>query len=363
MQTYEIIGLTYLAVGIITWIVMAFEYNKSKSFGLSENRYSNIMIWACRILVGLLFLYSGFVKINDYIGFGYKLEEYFVVFGKPFTLLAPSAEFFAFLISVFEMALAVAILTGFRMKITAWLTLLMMIFFTWLTGFSHYTGKVTDCGCFGDALKIAPWESFTKDIFLLILIIPIFRVREFIKAIPTEKIALIAVAAFTVICASYAIYCHENLPRVDYRAYKKGVDLAHCTTYEAPPDGIPKCKDWDDIIPSEIKYFEGKVLMIVMYDMTKASEKGMEKSKALYQDLQNSDITVVASTATPPSGVEKFQAAPMSLPYPFTFKDGTALKTIVRSNPGYMLLQDGIIIEKWHHNNTPTAEEIHSLLK
>ena len=97
--------------------------------------------------------------------------------------MAGFAKPLAWFISVFEMALGVAVILGWRMNLTIWLSMIMMIFFTILTGYSHYTGAVADCGCFGDALKIEPWESFVKDIILTGMLIPVFLVRKYIMMI------------------------------------------------------------------------------------------------------------------------------------------------------------------------------------
>lgn len=361
MSTYQIIGLTYLAVGLLSCLAIGLEYSRKKTFDLRQLPMTHALVWVARILVGLLFIYSGYVKANDYIGFGYKLEEYFYVFNMPF--FVPYAETMAWFISVFEIALAFAILLGFRMPQTAWLALLMMIFFTWLTGYSHFTGKVTDCGCFGDALKIEPWESFTKDLILMLLLIPVFLTRKSIRPIPSEKVAVLVVLASFLLSGAYAYWCHENLPLVDYRPYKVGVDLRQCTT-QPGPDGIPKCKDWYLSFFDEadaFEPFEGNTLMIVMYYMDEAPEMALRQSVELAQSLPE-DVRVVAMTNTSPSTVESMIQR-YQMPYPFAFLDETVLKTIIRSSPGYVLLEDGIIQQKWHYNNLPSAEEIQELLR
>src|SRR4051812_37722650 len=119
-----------------------------------------------RILVGALFIFSGFIKANDPMGFGYKLQEYFEVFNMHWMI--PVASFLAIFICIFEMAVGVALLLGARVKLVLWLLSLMMVFFTFLTFYSAYYNKVTSCGCFGDAIPLTPWQSFYKDIILCI---------------------------------------------------------------------------------------------------------------------------------------------------------------------------------------------------
>ena len=356
MNTYHFIGLVGFIIAVTTLIVQQLEHNRKNTWDIQELPVSRTWVWICRILVGALFLFSGFVKANDYMGFGYKLEEYFYVFSMSW--MVPTAMFGAWFISVFEIAVGVAVLVGFRMRITAWLLLLMMVFFTFLTGYSAITGAVTDCGCFGDALKITPTESFLKDIILTLLIIPIFRVRKSIQPTPNVSVATFLTAFAFMVSGVYSYYCHENLPVVDYRAYKVGVDLNICTT-QPGPDGIPKCKDWEpfpyesDEMPD---LFAGKTLMIVMYDMDLAPPEQIKKTVELSNALQGSGTKVVMATSTGPSSLKGY-VSEYQLPYPIIFMDQTVLKTIVRSTPGYMLLENGVIKGKWHYNNTPDVSQ------
>ena len=136
-----------------------------------------------RIFVGILFIISGLIKLNDPVGFSFKLEEYF----SPGVLDLPSLAPYALAISLFvvivEVLLGVFLLIGFKVRFTVWSLLLMIVFFTFLTFYSAYFNKVTDCGCFGDAVKLTPWESFSKDVVLLILIVVLFLGSKHIKPI------------------------------------------------------------------------------------------------------------------------------------------------------------------------------------
>ena len=125
------------------------------------------LVHLSRLLVGILFIISGLIKLNDPLGFSYKLEEYFSsdVLNLPF--LEPYALAISLFVVIFEVVLGVFLLIGFKRKFTVWSLLGMIVFFTFLTFYSAYFDKVKDCGCFGDALKLTPWESFTKDVVLL----------------------------------------------------------------------------------------------------------------------------------------------------------------------------------------------------
>ena len=132
--------------------------------------------WISRMLVGALFIVSGLIKANDAVGFSYKLVEYFTVFETPW--FNDYAVLIAAFVCILEIILGVAVIFGTRMVTVAWLLLLMIVFFTFLTFYSAYFNKVTDCGCFGDALKLTPWESFTKDLVLLFFVLIIFFDRK-----------------------------------------------------------------------------------------------------------------------------------------------------------------------------------------
>jgi len=131
-----------------------------------------VLVWISRILVGVLFIVSGLIKANDTMGFAYKMEEYFHVFGTEF--MVPFAQFLSTFFCILEIALGVAVLAGYLMNFSSWLLLGLIVFFTFLTGYSAITNTVTDCGCFGDAVKLTPWQSFCKDLVLLFFIVILF---------------------------------------------------------------------------------------------------------------------------------------------------------------------------------------------
>lgn len=371
LSTYQWIGLIFAIVGLLTLFTTFWESKKNRSTKLTKLPLSRMFIILTRLMVGTLFIYSGFVKANDYIGFAYKLDEYFTVFAQHFPPLAgffeifiPWAEPMAWFISVFEIALGVALILGWQANLAIWLSILMMVFFTVLTGYSHVTGAVTDCGCFGDALKLAPWESFMKDIILTTMLIPLFWVRKSIRPFPTEKMAMMITLASFLISGIFSYYCHEYLPVVDYRPYKIGTDLAKCTTIPGP-DGFPKCKDWDILfrnVVEEPQLFEGNKLLIVAYDLEKADQEALKESAKLAEDLALIDIEAIGLTASFGEVIEKARSE-HQINYPFGLADATVLKTIIRSNPGYVMLKDGVILDKWHYNQTPSAADIQNLIK
>src|SRR5882757_10993323 len=137
------------------------------------------LINIARVIVGILFIFSGLVKANDPLGLSYKMQEFFEVWN--FHWLDNFTLAFSIIMIVFEIVAGVAILLGWRMKLFSWLLLLLIIFFTFLTGYAYLSGKVRECGCFGDCIPLTAGESFTKDIVLLLLILFLFVVKRQIQ--------------------------------------------------------------------------------------------------------------------------------------------------------------------------------------
>src|SRR5882762_12008853 len=141
--------------------------------------WMNIPVGIARVIVGVLFIFSGLVKANDPLGLSYKMQEFFEVWH--FHWLDNYTLIFSIVMIVFEIVAGVAILLGWRMKLFSWLLLLLIIFFTFLTGYAYLSGKVRECGCFGDCIPLTAGQSFAKDLLLLALIVFLFVNRNKIK--------------------------------------------------------------------------------------------------------------------------------------------------------------------------------------
>ncbi|MCB9232623.1 MAG: DoxX family membrane protein [Bacteroidia bacterium] len=314
---------------------------------------------ACFFIAGLFFI-SGFVKLQDITGFSYKLDEYWEVFGT--TFMKPTSLFMAWFVSVLEIALGFALITGYRMNITTWLVAGMMIFFTFLTGYSAITGAVTDCGCFGDALKLTPTESFLKDVFLTLAVFPLWLLRGEIKPMYKGKLPMGLTLGSFVVFGLISYYTFQHLPCLDFRtAYKVCQDLNYNWQNFNEEDEIIA----HDFVPfgldCDLNEFQGATLMVISYDLETASEEGLKKAVELANQLKGTDIKVIGSTASLSDTKNKY-IADYQIPFCMAGRDQTVLKTMIRSNPGLMAMQDGIIKAKWHHNDTPTVEELKAAL-
>jgi len=358
-----------------------------------------------RFLVGVLFIISGLIKANDALGFSYKLDEYFTVFNTPWmsTVSLP----LAMLICILEVGLGVAILMGYRMVLVSWLTLLLIVFFTFLTFYSAYFDVVKDCGCFGDALHLKPWESFGKDIALLILIIPIFVQRKSIRPLISERASTLMTYAGVISCTYFTYNCYAHLPYKDFRPYaignninegmklppgaitdsvvmvfiyeKNGQKVELKTDELSKIDSTYKFVDRLDKVVREgdkakihdfaIKDAEDNdltqdfltrkeyVFMLVAYDLNKSDKKVQNKINDFVSLCQAKDIEFFGLTSSIPAETDKFRHDNQSM-FPYYFCDATTLKTIVRANPGLVLLKEGTVIDMWHHNDFPTFDEV-----
>jgi hypothetical protein len=173
--------------------------------------------------VGLLFIFSGLIKANDPLGLSYKMQEFFEVWGlhglHDYTL------FLSIVMNVFEVLAGVAIIVGWGMRLFSWLLLLLIIFFTFLTGYALLSGKIKTCGCFGDCLPLTPLQSFLKDLLLLVLIIVIFRNYKKIKPMFTSATSVVSLLLTVVLTSALQWYALQYLPVVDCLPYKKGNNL------------------------------------------------------------------------------------------------------------------------------------------
>lgn len=350
-----------------------------------------------RILVGVLFIISGFIKLNDPLGFSYKLQEYFGADVLNIEFLIPYALGISVIVVVFEVVLGVFLLIGYRPKFTVWSLLLMIIFFTFLTFYSAYFDKVKDCGCFGDALKLTPWESFTKDVILLVLILVLFfgikHIKPLLSKLPTTIIALLSFLAS--LWFGYHVLMH--LPAIDFRAYQIGKNIQEQMTVpenaqkpileytwtfnvngeeqefvtngsypsvdgeyigvetETIDEGyIPPIQDFSIESDEEnlTSHFleEERLLIVAMYDINKAESDGVEKLKQFTDKAIQKGYTVIGLTSSGPED-KILVKQNYNLSFDFYLCDEKVIKTIVRSNPGIVILNKGTIVDKAHWND------------
>lgn len=179
-----------------------------------------ILISAVRIIVGLLFIFSGLIKANDPLGLAYKMQEYFDLWN--LTALDPHSLWLSVVMIAFEIIAGVALLLGWQMRLFSWLLLLLILFFTFLTGYAYYSGKFTNCGCFGDCIPITPKTSFLKDVALTLMILFLFANRKKIQPIFSNKATIVSMIAVTLFIFGIQWYVLNYLPLKDCLPYKIG---------------------------------------------------------------------------------------------------------------------------------------------
>jgi len=366
-------------------------------------KFKEILDSAIRAVTGGLFIFSGLIKLNDPVGTEIKLEEYFEVFSNDFTelfhLLIPYAMEIGLFLIILEVVLGVAVLLNIRMELTTKVLLGLITFFTFLTFYSAYFNKVTDCGCFGDAIPLTPWQSFSKDVILVFLILHLFWYRKDFKSIISDKAGAAVAIIVSVICLVTGIYAVNHLPYIDFRPYKVGDNIQanmipeeqpifeytftkdgetiksiiyllekdgyELVSYEVINEGktVPKITDYNvwnpDIGDFTQQSFEGKRLFLIMVNANTADTQSMDKISKLLQGI-NPEVESLILTSSDPTVIEPFRHK-YQLALPYFFSDGTVLKAMIRSNPGIMVLENGTVKGKWHFNDIPDPDVVNKL--
>ncbi len=359
----------------------------------------NIITQFSRIFVGILFIISGLIKLNDPVGFSYKLAEYFSepVFNMPF-LVSFSLALSLFIV-ILEVVLGVMLLIGFKSKMTIWLLLLLIVMFTFLTFYSAYFDVVKDCGCFGDALHLTPWQSFTKDIVLSFFIVILFINMKLVKPIFSNKIQNILFIITIFLCVLMGYWVINHLPLKDFRAFKVGnniqkgmeipagapqsvvdmifvykvngvdtefseKDLANIPEgatfvdrkdkvitegYVPPIHDFVMEKDGSDYKEELLE--EPKLLMIVAYDLALANTEGLAKMEQINKTATAKGYKVIGMTASTPEEITIIKKK-YGVTFDFYFCDAIPLKTIERANPSFVILEKGTVKQKVHFNDT-----------
>ncbi len=360
-----------------------------------------------RIVVGATFIFSGFVKGIDPWGSAYKFIDYFGAMGLDW--LSWSAFPLGVLLAFAEFMIGVALLFAINIRLFSWGALLFMLFFTPLTLWIAIANPVTDCGCFGDAWVISNWETFYKNVVLIVLAIIVFIQRKKLKPILgkiSPMLGYLTIAAYVVL-AWYSYY-HE--PILDFRPYKVGVNIVEAMTipedaehdvyenifyYRNKNTGEVKRftendYPWQDTVnwvfekmdePRLIKqgyrppiksfmvetregdniydfflYSEDYVFMLIAYDINKSSRKNQDAINELSRWALSQNYSFICITSSLYEDCDRF-ADETGAPYEFFHADEIDLKTMIRSNPGLIVLKGGTIVAKYSRNAIPSPEQ------
>jgi hypothetical protein len=365
-----------------------------------------IAVIIARIITGVAFLFSGTVKAIDPLGSAYKFQDYFNAFNLGF--LSDLSLPLAVLLCTVEFITGFCILTGIRLKAGINMLMLLMLIFTPLTLVLALTNPVSDCGCFGDAIKLTNWQTFWKNVVLIIFALFLFLQRKNLKEKSSAGSELAILSGTTLIFILFSLYNLRYLPVIDFLPYREGADIVELmeipegaepdiyeTTFIYEKNGVRKefsLSDYpaddptwifvdqrsillkkgyeppihDFVITSsegedltgEILADEGYTVLMISTKLGEASRKHIARGFDLGRWCMNNGIGFYVLTASGSDEMKKYDSGS-----PMGSADETTLKTIVRSNPGYMLLRKGVIQEKWSWANLPENEWFATLNK
>lgn len=414
------------------WVLIAMIL--SASVGLSFV-FNPQQFWlnTCRYFAGILFVFSGFVKADDPLGSKYKFIDYFEAWGID-DIFAPAALTLGIVLSIIELLVGLALLFKIFPKWSSLGALIFMVIFIPITLYlalqQNISGKelVHDCGCFGDALILTNWQTFVKNIIIVIPVLISFIFHKRFDDLIADKFSYIILGVFTTSILGLSVYALRHLPPIDFRPYKVGVQLvcdkcgngvskgSNYTEYQYAdfknlqtgehkefdivnnyPDytiweynaEVPVRKEREEIPSAEpdslpvqniyavepMMFMDGGedatcriitdtsyVIMAIHYDVAQSNPKNQAKVNAVYEWAQSKGYAFYGATSSLDDTVTKY-VQETGASYSFLSADDILLKTIIRSNPGVVLLKNGKIISKWHHNDVPTVEEFNAMCK
>lgn len=372
-----------------------------------------VFLWSAvnvgRLLLSGVFIFSGIVKTVDPRGTQYKFEEYIVSFGVGDWVPGFVPLWAAVALAVFEFSLGIYMLFGIRRRLTCWLMMLFLCVMSVLTLYIAVEEPVSDCGCFGDAVYLTGWETFWKNVALLVLVVFVWLNRRRMTRFVTERnqwtISLYSIV-FAFVLAEFCIY---DLPVLDFRPYRIGVDLraekeksvtesiGFRTTVIYEREGLerefeleelPEDTTWhfvgrksvalgnsggvvlsnvDDFsislwpdgedITDDVLGFGGYTFLLISSHLEAADDGNIDRINELYDYCQAYGCGMYCLTASGTETIERWQEL-TGADYCFGWVDETVLKTMVRSNPGLLLLKNGVIYNKWSCNGLPKEEDL-----
>ena len=366
-----------------------------------QNRILDVWVNLCRFLLGIVFVFSGFVKAIDPLGSTYKIQDYAEAFGLTSFIPGFLPLFLALFLAVFELSVGGYLLFGIRKNTSTALALLMLIFMTPLTFYLALKNPVSDCGCFGDALVLTNWQTFYKNIILLIAAISCFIWKPRIVRLVSEKTQWLIALYIIFFGLVLSIYCYRNLPILDFRPYRIGTNLLQSMsipegakksvyenfftlekngvkkefTLENYPDSTWKFVDSRTVlkekgyeppihdfsitemetgedITNKILTDKGYSFLLIAHRIEEADDNDIDLINEIYDYCVENGYSFYCLTSSLDTQIEQWKGK-TGAEYPFCFSDDVALKTIIRSNPGLVLIKNGVILNKWHHSNLP----------
>lgn len=354
-----------------------------------------------RILVGLVFIFSGFVKGVDPLGTVYRMDDYFLAFNVAWAM--PLSIYLTFILVALEFTIGISLLFNLWIRKTAWALLPMMTFFTILTFFDAVYNLVPDCGCFGDAIKLTNVATFLKNLVLMALVVPVFIWRKkFRSALPLVMDFTLVTMTF-LLFAGMSVWCVRHLPLIDFMAWKVGNHVNQAATqpvkffvtYKNRSTGEEKefvspNYPWNDSVwlsqwifksqrvvdpnknqglvlriedatggdfTSSVLENPGYQFILVSYNLSSADQNGFRRLLPFYKRAMADGYSFICLTNSLPEEIKKFKLT-NGTAFDYYNSDDVVLKTMVRANPGLILLKNGIVIAKWNARDVPGYEDV-----
>ena len=317
----------------------------------------------CRLLLAVVFILSGFVKAVDPLGTLYKMQDYLLAMNLGGWLPDLALLAFAVGLSALEFCLGIFLLFAIRRRLTSRAMVIVLAIMTPLTLWLALTDPISDCGCFGDALVLTNWQTFWKNIILLTAALVVakwpFGMIRFISK-SNQWIVINYSLLFILIISGWSLY---DRPQFDFRPYHEGTDLRE--GWNLMMDGnespyadffIEKADDGEDIT-EQVLNNEGYTFLLIAPWLEKADDSQLDLINQVYEYAEDNDYLFYCLTASGESGISLWRDI-TGADYPFCQTDGTVLKTMIRSNPGLLLLKDGKVIRKWSHNRLPDEYDL-----
>lgn len=328
-----------------------------------------IAVNVCRLVLAVAFILSGFVKAVDPLGTQYKIHDYLGALG----LASVVPDFLTLSASVVqssaEFFLGICLLFAIRRRLVSLIVMILMVVMTLLTLWLAIANPISDCGCFGDALVLTNWQTFWKNVVLLTAAVVVWRYPLDMGRIISRSNQWIVMnySAFfiLVIIAGRSLY---TLPQFDFRPYHIGTNLREGWQRMIDGEDSPYAEffiediDEGEDITEQVLNDEGYTFLLVSPHLEQADDSQLDELNRIYEYSQDHGYPFYCLTASSQRGITRWQDI-TGAEYPFCQTDETTLKTVIRSNPGLLLLKNGVIIRKWSHNALPTAEDMNGTLE
>ena len=317
-----------------------------------------VLVNFCRIILGLTFMFSGIVKAVDPMGTQIKLMDYLYAFGMGELMQPSTLLILACLLAGFEILIGSYLAVGAFSKGTTLVTLVMMAVFTPLTLYLALKNPVQDCGCFGDAVVLTNWQTFFKNVFLLALALLVFIERKLIIPFMAERRQWLVTVIIVAVSVRFMVDDINTLPALDFRPYKVGTDLRTAVQeHDMTLTDFCIMDDNMDDVTMDILADSGYTFLLISPHLEDASESNLDLIDDIFDYCAHWGYNIIGLTSSGSETIRQWTEN-AGADVRFLFSDEIPLQTIVRSNPGLVLINNGVIVNKWSHSCIPSDEEL-----